>query len=43
MGMEGTLTKLAAIFVMGLVKAAVGMAVGPHQIAINTKGGCDMV
>ena len=43
LGMGGTLPKLAASCVLSTVSAAVGVAAGPHQFAINAKGGCDMV
>ena len=43
MGMGGTLTKLAAMCVMGFVESDIGVAADPHQIAVNAKGGCDMV
>jgi len=44
LGMGGTLTKLAATRVLGIVESVVGVAVGPHPfIAVNAKGECDMV
>jgi hypothetical protein len=41
--MGGTLTKLAAVCVLGVVEADVGVATSPHQFALNAKRGCDMV
>ena len=43
LGMGGTLTKLAAVCVLGVVAAAVGVATGPHQFTVNAKGGCDLI
>ena len=41
--MGGTLTKLAAVCVLGVVEAVVGVAKDPHQFAVNAEGGCDIV
>ncbi len=41
--MGGAIPKLAASFVLIGVDAAVGVATGPREFAINAKGGCDMV
>ena len=43
LGMGGTLTKLAAVCVLGVVDAIVGVATCPHRFAMNAKGGCYMV
>jgi hypothetical protein len=39
LGMGVAITMLAASGVLGVVKAAVGIAAGPHQFDINVKGG----
>jgi len=43
LGMGGTLTKLAAVCVMGVMEVVAGVAAGFHQFEVNAKGGCLMV
>ena len=43
MGMGGAISKRAPSCVLAVVDASVGVAVGPHQFAINAKGGRGMV
>jgi len=43
LGMGSTIPKVAANCLLEKVQPAVGASAGPHQFAINAKGGCDMI
>jgi hypothetical protein len=43
LGMGSSLVKLASNFALLLLRGSLGVAVGPSQFAVETKGVCDLV
>ncbi len=43
LGMGSTFVKLASNCALHLIRGAMGLAVGPTQFSVETKGGCDLV